>query len=132
MYATLLGLVSTDDVSDSLDSQIIESLGGDGKLEAAVSAACAWAYAMIRKAGRTELPKETDILRFALVKRAAYELYTACDVEEAAEDKRKDAYVLMQGLLGTNIEDQSQPASGSISFDRVHHPTHFPPGFEEY
>jgi hypothetical protein len=87
---------------------------------------------MLRKAGRTSLPEETDVLRFALIKRAAYELYTSCDVEEDAEDKRKDAYILMQGLLGTNIEDQSQPASGSISFDRVYNSTLIPPGFEEY
>jgi hypothetical protein len=132
MYQELLELVSPDDVRGSLDTQIIESLGGSDNLTSSVSAACAWAFAMLRKAGRTSLPEETDVLRFALIKRAAYELYTSCDVEEDAEDKRKDAYILMQGLLGTNIEDQSQPASGSISFDRVYNSTLIPPGFEEY
>ncbi len=115
MYNELKKLICADDVLAVIDSQILESLGADGRMETAINSAVAWCWAMIKRTGANKLPTDTEILKLALVKRSAYELYTVCDVEESAEDKRTDAKELLEAVLG--LGEKTNCTAGKISFD---------------
>lgn len=88
-----------------LDRQIFETLtaGDDDLMRMSIHAAARWVYAAMVRCGGLDKAFGTDaqeLLKGAIEKRAAYELYSRSEVEASAEDKKDDALALLKAVLG--------------------------------
>ncbi|NOU49986.1 hypothetical protein HG263_05475 [Pseudoalteromonas sp. JBTF-M23] len=113
-------LVSTEAVQSSLDSQLFETLTYDSpdKVPLAINKAATWVYSKLiaGKAQNNDFNNdERALLSEALSKMAIYELYSLCEFEGTGEEKRKDAYVILNALLGMQSDEQAVKKSSKIS-----------------
>ncbi|TQF71794.1 hypothetical protein [Pseudoalteromonas luteoviolacea] len=116
-------LVSVEAVQNSLDSQLFETLTYDSphKVPTAIDKAAAWAYSKLiqgKAQNNTFNNDELSLLTEAMCKMAIYELYSLCEFEGSAEEKRKDAYVIINALLGMQSDEQSVKRTAKISVSK--------------
>ena len=71
----------------------------DSVAERAIKKAKVWIEAKFAKCGQ-EVDWELSYVQEALLKRALYELYAYGEQEEVAKDKKEDAEVLLEAVLG--------------------------------
>ena len=71
----------------------------DSVAERAIEKAKVWIEAKFAKCGQ-KVDWELSYVQEALLKRALYELYAYAEQEEAAKDKKEDAEVLLEAVLG--------------------------------
>jgi len=121
-------LITASDVQGSMDAEIIRSMTDDAgsMLAHAVSNACVWAFAIMKRCDTTGLDTDDqEIIKLALIKRAQYELFSMSEVEETANDKKEQSENLMIGLFGerarldqAEINEESAVVAVSVSHDR--------------
>jgi len=71
----------------------------DSVAERAIEKAKVWIEAKFAKCGQ-KVGWELSYVQEALLKRALYELYAYAEQEEVAKDKKEDAEVLLEAVLG--------------------------------
>ncbi|OMH40212.1 hypothetical protein [Desulfurobacterium indicum] len=76
----------------------------DSVAERAIEKARIWIEAKFAKCGR-EVDWDLSYVQEALLKRALYELYAFGEQEEKAKDKKEDAEVLLEAVLGDCVSD---------------------------
>jgi len=79
----------------------------DSVAERAIEKAKVWIEAKFAKCGK-EVDWELSYVREALLKRALYELYAFGEQEGVAKDKKEDAEILLEAVLGDCAGDTGQ------------------------
>jgi hypothetical protein len=86
----------------------------DSVAERAIEKAVVWIKARFAKCGKT--PDFDDpTVKEATLKRALYELYSYAEQEEKAKDKKEDAEILLEGVLGSCALESGNPAAPFVA-----------------
>ena len=99
-------MVTVDDLKGELSPYQYQMLtqNDDSVAERAIEKAKVWIEAKFAKCGQ-EVDWELSFVQEALLKRALYELYSYAEQEEKARDKKEDAEVLLEAVLGDCASD---------------------------
>jgi len=102
-------MVTVDDLKEDVGERTYRMLTGDDDAvgERAIEKAIIWVKAKFAKCGK-EPDFSSELVLEAILKRAAYELWSMSEAEGKAEDKKEDAEVLLEAVLGNCAEDNSQ------------------------
>ena len=101
-------MVTIDDLKEDVGTSAYRMLtrDDDSVAERAIEKAIIWVKAKFARCGR-EPDFQNEFVLEAVLKRAAYELWSMSEAEGKAEDKKEDAEVLLEAVLGGCASDGS-------------------------
>lgn len=105
-------MVTVDDLKEDVGEKTYRMLTQDDDTvaERAIEKAVIWVKAKFAKCGKK--PNfNSELVLEAILKRATYELWSMSEAEGKAEDKKEDAEILIEAVLGDCAGDKSGASS---------------------
>ena len=112
-------MVTVNDLKGELSPYQYQMLtqNDDSVAERAIEKAKVWIEAKFAKCGQ-KVDWELSYVQEALLKRALYELYAYGEQEEVAKDKKEDAEVLLEAVLGDYGKEEGNTSPPVIAVRR--------------
>jgi hypothetical protein len=109
-------MVTVEDLKGDVGENAYRMLTNDDDTVAqrAIEKAIIWVKAKFAKCGK-EPDFNSEFVLEAILKRAAYELWSMSEAEGKAEDKKEDAEVLLEAVLGGCASDSSNSNTVNIN-----------------